>query len=177
MTTKAKEANEFQAWPHTMKLLDFMNATPEQIKAETVTCENCPVSMMCLSEKSGNKSDDEGLHVCAKCNTTGLIMNEVTDKTDAASRHLLIIDCGKHQFKTKSQLNPCELCDGRVMKYHLLYQTHAQRHYLRTEFSKVPVDERQKIMKEKLVYWQKQIDQREKEIAKEKAKKAAEGSK
>jgi hypothetical protein len=164
----AKKKSEFQAWPKTMTVEQYADMPLEQLKAAAVGCETCPVNMLCMT--SGSAADEEGLNKCADCGCVGVPMSKKDDK----EKHLLVVDCNKHQFKIAREVKPCELCDGRAMKYAPLQSpTHAVRHILPTQYGSIPFETRQKKFVEAREFWTDQVRQRDAAVEAERLKREA----
>ena len=160
--------NAFQPWPKTMTVETYADMPLEELKAAAVSCETCPVNMLCMT--SGSSSDDEGLNKCADCGAVGIPMSKKDDK----EKHLLIVDCNKHQFKISREVKPCEVCDGRMMKYAPLKSpTHALRYILPTQYGSVPFEDRQKVAVKAREFWTDQVRQRDAAVEAERLKREA----
>lgn len=155
-----------------MPLSDLLSdPNPEK---NIVDCKDCPAYEVCQLKHVRNdlfnaRNEDWGFHICASCKSTGLLSSSSQTEDGklkpVKQRVLYVLDCAKQDMRPiKSQVTPCELCDGRLMKYHLLSDTHARRIYVPTIHAAVPLQERLVLFRDRFKFWKMQIDKREAEI-------------
>lgn len=68
---------------------------------------------------------------------------------------ILIIDCAKHNFETKKEserMTSCSLCSGGQMEFEVRFPD-IKAYLLTTVHSGVPVEDRQKKLKETFEFW------------------------
>jgi hypothetical protein len=144
--------------PHNAwRLRLFVIASPEELRARQVTCGTCPVFILCENGEGGTG------YVCEVCGATGIDI----EKTPEAEmpKDLLVVDCGQHKFNRKpagENLTLCSLCSGGQMDLEVQFPD-SRFHYLTTVYAKVPVKERQKKLREALVFWEAEYAKEPKE--------------
>ncbi len=127
----------------------FIDASPEEIDAKTVTCGTCPVALSCLGSIGGTG------WVCQTCRTTSVYVDTPDDSEKP--NDILVLDCAKHQFdensSSKDKNKLCALCSGGAMELDIT-KMKPTAHYVRTAYSKAPVEERQLKLRAARTHWQ-----------------------
>lgn len=135
----------------------FIEAPLEEILAKRVDCSTCPVFFACEAGEGGSG------WVCSECKATGVLVSKF--EPGELPDHHMVVDCGKHKFhkNPKSEgMTRCTICSGNQMELELQYPD-KQLHYIPTVHALVPVEERQKVLKEKFEFWKAEYDKDPKE--------------
>jgi hypothetical protein len=137
----------FEPPPSSWDFGDFLNAGAADIVSRTVDCSTCPVALLCHGGAASTGT------YCQACGATAVYW-EGNRLSDAADRHVLVIDCHEHRFSDRSNSqHQCALCDGEVIRDHVKRQkgkvrTIAVMHYLHTTHASYSAASRQEAWKE-----------------------------
>lgn len=134
--------------PASWRLKVFVEAPVSELKKRQVDCTTCPVFLLCEVGEGGTG------WVCGTCKSTGFEITPI--ESGKHPDEILIIDCAKHKFnvrKDSEKMTSCALCSGGQMELEIALGPEIRAHYLSTVHSTVPVEERQRFLKEKYEFW------------------------
>lgn len=129
------------------RLKVFKDAPVDQLKEQQVDCPTCPVFLLCQAGEGGTG------WVCKICKATGMEISPI--ESGKHPDEILIIDCAKHNFETKKEserMTSCSLCSGGQMEFEVRFPD-IKAYLLTTVHSGVPVEDRQKKLKETFEFW------------------------
>ncbi len=151
-----------------MRVEEYLALSPAA-REERVTYDDPQHQQTSFNELALNAAG--GVNECAKCGAIGVSFGDPSDL--AKNRLTIVVDCGgTHPFKVGKTLDQCEVCDGRLVKFHLLgTKSHSARYYLRTNDAPKATEELVHYLKGRQVFWESMIWCHEQEIIHEAAKK------
>lgn len=129
-----------------------MNATAEEIAANTVDCHNCPVSLPC------NGGAEEG-DIMECCGMVGYRVDPPGSPPEQ-TRAWLYVDCMKHRFARtgnhqvpKDQCEACNEKDGTMADDAINYETELKVGFLLTKHTVIPPNHRLKVFGQQRTRW------------------------
>lgn len=130
------------------RLMDFIQASVDEVAAKTVDCGTCPVNMLCENSEGGTG------YVCEECNATAVFVQELQPGERLPS-DVLLLDCGEHKFKKREntdRITKCAICSGAIMEKEVLNEG-VKHHYIYTTHAKLTVGQRQKTLSFAAAHW------------------------
>jgi ribosomal protein S27AE len=149
--------SEYTPPPAAWRLKVFLDAPVDELKRRQVDCPTCPVSLMCEVGEGGTG------WTCGRCKSTGFEITPI--ESGKHPDEILMIDCAAHKFATKKEserMTLCALCSGNVMELEVVMGETKRLHYLTTVHAMVPVEERQRFLKEKFEFWKDEYAKKKK---------------
>lgn len=150
-------ADRYEPPHNAWRLRVFIEATPEELRARQVGCSTCPVFMLCENGEGGTG------FVCAQCGATGIDIENTPESQ--MPKDLLVVDCNQHKFNRKPEdqnVTLCSLCSGGQMDLEIQFPD-SRFHYLSTVHAAVPVEERQRKLREAFKFWEDEYAKEPKE--------------
>ncbi len=145
----------FASW----RLRQFIAASPEELKRKVVDCTTCPVARQCKAGEGGTG------WTCPTCRATGVWIDK-PEREGKLPKDVFGVDCGAHNFHTRRETFPvppgCPFCSGALAEIEAWTSVPIAQHMIMTRYAHVPVEERQKFLKEQFAFWTRYYTRRSK---------------